>query len=81
MHQVSFAESDAAVDVKRIVSFSRRFGDGERSRMSKLIARADNESAEHTFRIERKIERFNINKVCGAGRRQPFSFGGVKQGK
>lgn len=55
LHEMRLAESGCTVDEERIISFGRRFGDGERCRISILIARARDEGLEGLARIEDEL--------------------------
>src|SRR5205085_9293735 len=62
VHQVCFAKADAAVNVERVIGFSRSFCDGLRSRMCELVAGAYDKSLESVFGIQREFYRFYIYK-------------------
>ncbi len=49
MHQVRLAESDTAVQVKRVVGASRRFSYRKRSSVRELITRSNNETVVSVF--------------------------------
>src|SRR5688572_11451344 len=63
MHQVGLAKADAAVDEKRIVSFTRRLRGGETGGMCKLIACTDNKLFECVFRIKGVFDRFEVQEI------------------
>src|SRR5215471_3814006 len=52
MHQMSFAQSNSAVNVQRVVRPGWRLRYRSASRVSKLIGRSDNEGVEGVPRIE-----------------------------
>src|ERR1043166_7953461 len=55
VHQMRFAESHTSIQVKWIISTPRRLSDGHRSGVSKLIARAYNETVVGITRTKTRL--------------------------
>ena len=73
-----FSETDTTVDIKRIVSFPRRFSNGQRRGMCELVARADDKCLKRAFGIKRVFQRFDINEGSCA-RRKTIRLGSFKK--
>src|SRR5687767_5823247 len=63
MHQMRFAKADTAVYEQRIVSGTRCLGGSLRRGVCKLVAGADHEFLERIFRIQKILDRLDIDKV------------------
>ena len=51
MHQMRFSESHASIDKKRVVDFSRGFGNRQRCSMGQIVVGTDYKGIECIFRI------------------------------
>src|SRR5438105_3745985 len=63
MHQVGFAQADAAVDEQRVIGARRRLRDGATRRMCELVGGTDDERVERITRAQ--TCRFALRVVFG----------------
>ena len=52
VHQVRFAQTDAAVEEQRVIRHARLLGDSKGGGMRKAVGRADDERVKRRFRVE-----------------------------
>lgn len=74
LHQVGFAETDAAVDKQRVVLFRRGFCDGDAGRVGEAVVFADDEAFKGVLWIDagavvnrRCLHRFGFIRLVGFG--------------
>jgi hypothetical protein len=60
VHEMGLAQAGSAVDIERVVGFSRFFGDGHRGGMGKLVAGADDEIFEGVIGVQVGVEKHPI---------------------
>jgi hypothetical protein len=67
MHEVGFAETDAAIYKERVVGAGRGLGDSERGGVGELVVRADDEGGEGVAGIHPAGDHLGIGEAGGTG--------------
>src|SRR5215471_19688912 len=67
-HQMSLAETDAAINKEGVVFFARSLGDRQRGGMGELVARPDDEFGKGEAGIQLRVEWPPLGFICAGSR-------------